>query len=188
SIYTKGSTFTVIVEQQIMDEAPIGALDLMIKKKIANRERYHQSFEAPDAKVLIVDDNEMNLTVAKKLLRGTKVQVDTAISGAECLQKTKTRFYNVIFMDHMMPEMDGVETLNRLRKQQEGLCQNVPVIALTANAMSGAEEIYQSNGFQNYLAKPINGALLEATLLKFLPSELIEYSGKEEDQSQEVIQ
>ena len=188
SIYTKGSTFTVIVEQQIMDEAPIGALDLMIKKKIANRERYHQSFEAPDAKVLIVDDNEMNLTVAKKLLRSTKVQVDTALSGAECLEKTKTRFYNVIFMDHMMPEMDGVETLKRLRKQQEGLCQNIPVIALTANAMSGAEEIYQSNGFQNYLAKPINGALLEATLLKFLPSELIEYSGKEEDQSQEVIQ
>lgn len=188
SIYTKGSTFTVTVEQQIMDEKPIGALDLMIKKKIASRERYKQSFEAPDAKVLIVDDNEMNLTVAEKLLRGTKVQVDTARSGEECLQKTKNRYYHVIFMDHMMPDMDGVETMKRMRKQQEGLCQDVPVIALTANAMSGAEDIYQNSGFQSYLAKPINGALLEATLLKFLPAELIEYSGKEEEeQSEEVI-
>ncbi len=188
SIYTKGSTFTVNVEQKIMDEKPIGPLDLMIKKKIANRERYKQSFEAPDARVLIVDDNEMNLTVAKKLLRATKVQIETARNGEECLEMTKGRFYHVIFMDHMMPGMDGVETLKRLRKQPEGLCQNVPVIALTANAMSGAEDIYQNSGFQSYLAKPINGALLEATLLKFLPAELIEYSGKEEDQSEEVIQ
>ncbi len=188
SIYKKGSTFTVTVEQQIMDEKPIGSLDLMIKRKIANRGKYRQSFEAPDARVLIVDDNEMNLTVARKLLRGTKVQVDTAGSGQECLEKTKNRYYHVIFMDHMMPDMDGVETLKHLRQQQEGLCQNVPVIALTANAMSGAEEIYQNSGFQSYLAKPINGALLEATLLKFLPSELIEYSGKEEEQSEEVIQ
>ena len=171
-----------------MDEKPIGSLDLMIKRKIANRGKYRQSFEAPDARVLIVDDNEMNLTVARKLLRGTKVQVDTAGSGQECLEKTKNRYYHVIFMDHMMPDMDGVETLKHLRQQQEGLCQNVPVIALTANAMSGAEEIYQNSGFQSYLAKPINGALLEATLLKFLPSELIEYSGKEEEQSEEVIQ
>ncbi len=188
SIYTKGTTFTVTVEQQIMDEKPIGPLDLMIKKKIANREKYRQSFEAPDARILIVDDNEMNLMVATKLLRGTKVQIDTAKSGEECLEMTKGKFYHVIFMDHMMPEMDGVETLKRLRRQQEGLCQNVPVIALTANALSGAEEIYQNSGFQSYLAKPINGALLEATLLKFLPPELIEYSGKEEEQSEEVIQ
>ena len=188
SIYTKGSTFTVVVEQQIMDEKPIGPLDLMIKKKIASRDRYRQTFEAPDARVLVVDDNEMNLMVATKLLRGTKVQVDTARSGEECLEKTRGKFYHVIFMDHMMPEMDGVETLKRLRRQQEGLCQDVPVIALTANALSGAEEIYQNSGFQSYLAKPINGALLEATLLKFLPAELIEYSGKEEEQSEEVIQ
>ncbi|MCH5341328.1 MAG: DegV family EDD domain-containing protein [Acetatifactor sp.] len=188
SIYTKGSTFTVILEQQIMDEKPIGSLDLMIKKKIANRDKYRQTFEAPDARVLVVDDNDMNLMVATKLLRGTKVQVDTASSGEECLEKTKGRFYHVIFMDHMMPGMDGVETLRRLRKQQEGLCQDVPVIALTANALSGAEEIYQNSGFQSYLAKPINGALLEATLLKYLPAELIEYSGKEEEQSEEVIQ
>lgn len=188
SIYTKGSTFTVILEQQIMDEKPIGSLDLMIKKKIVNREKYRQTFEAPDARVLVVDDNDMNLMVATKLLRGTKVQVDTASSGEECLEKTKGRFYHVIFMDHMMPDMDGVETLRRLRKQQEGLCQDVPVIALTANALSGAEEIYQNSGFQSYLAKPINGALLEATLLKYLPAELIEYSGKEEEQSEEVIQ
>ncbi len=188
SIYTKGSTFTVTVEQKIMDETPIGALDVVVKKKAANRERYRQSFEAPEARILIVDDNEMNLTVAAKLLKKTKVQIDTAKSGAECLEKTRSRYYNVIFMDHMMPQMSGVETLKRLRRQQDGLCQNVPVIALTANAMSDADELYQNNGFQSYLAKPINGALLEATLLKFLPDDVIEYVGEQADQSEEVKQ
>ena len=180
SIYTKGSTFTVTVEQQVVNPMPVGTMDFMVKRKLYEREKYKQSFEAPEAKVLIVDDNEMNLMVACKLLRSTKVQIDTAKSGKECLEKTNSKFYHVIFMDHMMPEMDGEETLHELKKQEKGHCQNVPVIALTANVMTGAEEIYQEKGFAGYLAKPINGVLFEATLLKYLPQELIEYSVYEE--------
>ena len=176
SIYTKGSTFTITLDQQVVDEKPIGALDFIVRKKIYNREKYKQRFEAPDVKVLVVDDNEMNRMVVVKLLRATKVQVDTAKSGKECLEKTKTRAYHIIFMDHKMPDMDGVETLELLRKQDNGLCQKVPVVALTANVMSGAERIYQGYGFQGYLSKPINGTLLEAALLRYLPEDLIEYS------------
>lgn len=185
SIYTKGSTFTITVEQQVVNPRPVGTMDFMARRKIYEREKYKQSFEAPEAKVLIVDDNEMNLMVACKLLRATKVQIDTAKSGEECLEKTNSKFYHVIFMDHMMPGMDGEETMHELRKQEKGHCQNVPVIALTANVMTGAEELYQEKGFAGYLAKPINGILFEATLLKYLPQELIEYSVYEEEEGDE---
>ncbi len=176
SIYTKGSVFTVTLEQRIVDGSPISSIDSMIKKRVFDRSTYKQSFEAPDAKVLIVDDNDMNLLVACKLLRSTKVQIDTAASGKECLEKTRHKFYNAIFMDHMMPEMDGIETLKQLRVQENGLCRDVPVIALTAYAMAGAKEFYLESGFQGYLSKPISGTLLEAVLLKYLPEELVEYN------------
>ena len=176
SIYTKGSVFTITLDQQIVDGKPIGSMDFMLKRKVIHREQYKQRFEAPDAKVLVVDDNEMNRLVASKLLRSTKVQLDMAASGKECLEMTRHKLYHVIFMDHMMPEMDGIETLKQIRMQENGLCKDVPVVALTAHAMSGAEQIYMEKGFQGYLPKPINGALLEAVLLKYLPEELIEAS------------
>lgn len=185
SIYTKGSTFTITVEQQVVNPMPMGTMDFMVKRKLYEREKYKQSFEAPDAKVLIVDDNEMNLMVACKLLRATKVQIDTAKSGPECLEKTNSKFYHVIFMDHMMPDMDGEETLHELKKQEKGHCQEASVIALTANVMAGAEELYQEKGFAGYLAKPINGVLFETVLLKYLPEELIEYSVYEDADEEE---
>lgn len=181
SIYTKGSTFTVVLEQQIVDEKPLGIRDFTIRNNAEKRKRYKASFEAPEAKVLIVDDNSMNLTVAEKLLRSTRVQVDTASSGRECLRLTQQNYYHVIFMDHMMPVMDGIETLEQLRKQPNGMCKEVPVIALTANAGGGVEKIYKEHGFMGYLAKPISGALFEAMLLKYLPKELIEYAVELDD-------
>ncbi len=181
SIYQAGSVFTITVEQQIVNSNPVGSLNFMAKKKLYNRDKYKQSFEAPDARVLIVDDNEMNLMVACKLLRATKVQIDTAKSGKECLEKTRSRSYHVIFMDHMMPKMDGEEALHEVRRQENGRCKETPVIALTANVMTGAEQIYQDKGFEGYLAKPINGPLFEATLLKYLPEELIEYNVEEDE-------
>lgn len=190
SIYTKGSTFTVTLTQRVIDAKPMGNMDFMLKSHNGKRERYHQSFEAPNARILVVDDNEMNRIVACKLLRDTKVHVDTAASGKECLEKTADQYYHVIFMDHMMPDMDGVETLQKLQRQQNGFCREVPVIALTANVMTGAEEIYKNFGFDSYLAKPINGSLLEATLLKYLPSELVEYRmdlEKEEKTQADVV-
>ncbi|MBP3594772.1 MAG: DegV family EDD domain-containing protein [Lachnospiraceae bacterium] len=188
SIYQKGSVFTIQIEQDIVNENPMGHMDFMTRGSTHKRKKYKQIFEAPDAHVLVVDDNEMNLLVAKKLLRETKIQVDLAKSGKECLELTKQHFYNVIFMDHMMPEMDGVETLNRVRQQENGLCREVPVIALTANVTAGAEQIYQEKGFQNYLAKPISSSLLEAVLLKYLPKELVEYNAVETQEETELIQ
>ncbi len=188
SIYQKGSVFTIQIEQDIVNENPMGHMDFMTRGSTHKRKKYKQIFEAPDAHVLVVDDNEMNLLVAKKLLRETKIQVDLAKSGKECLELTKQHFYNVIFMDHMMPEMDGVETLSRVRQQENGLCREVPVIALTANVTAGAEQIYQEKGFQNYLAKPISSSLLEAVLLKYLPKELVEYNAVETQEETELIQ
>lgn len=179
SVYHKGSVFTVELEQGIVNEQPIGVIDFAAQKKLSNRQSYRQSFLAPDAKVLVVDDNQMNRMVVKKLLRSTEVKVETVESGRECLKKTAESFYHVIFMDHMMPDMDGEETLRAVREQTKGFCQNVPVIALTANVMTNAEEVYQDMGFDGYLAKPINSILLEAALLKYLPPELIEYLAEE---------
>lgn len=189
SIYHKGSVFTIQVEQDIVDGNPMGQMDFMSRGSAQRRKKYKQIFEAPDARILVVDDNEMNLLVVKKLLRETKIQVDLAKSGRECLELTKQHFYHVIFMDHMMPEMDGVETLRRITQQENGLCRETPVIALTANVMSGAEQNYRDKGFQSYLAKPINGTLMEAMLLKFLPKELVEYNAVEtEEETENLIQ
>lgn len=155
-------------------------IDFAAQKQLGNREKYKQAFVAPDAKVLVVDDNDMNRMVAKKLLRGTKAKVETVGSGKECLEKTAGETYHVIFMDHMMPDMDGEETLKALRAQTKGFCQKVPVVALTANVMANADQIYQEMGFDGYLAKPINAALLEASLLKYVPPDLIEYMSEED--------
>jgi DegV family protein with EDD domain len=173
SIYRRGSMFTVSIEQEILDHQPIGEASDLVHGRAHTRAKYEQMFEAPEARVLIVDDNEMNRMVAKKLLRDTKIQVDLAESGSKCLEMTKNKFYHLIFMDHMMPQMDGIETLERLRRQENGLCRETPVIALTANAMSGVEEIYAQAGFQGYLVKPINGSLFEAIILQFLPPALV---------------
>ncbi len=173
SVYTKGSKFIVTLEQDIVDEKELGTFTLASRSKLHNEEMYQQSFEAPDAHILVVDDNDMNLMVVTKLLAETKIQIDTASSGAECLRLTQNHHYDCILMDHMMPEMDGIECLHALRVQPGGLCQDVPVVALTANAGSDNQLLYRKEGFSGYLAKPVSGALLEAAMLSILPKELV---------------
>ncbi len=181
SVYHQGSTFTVEVKQRIVNVRPIGVINFASQKQLGHRTIYRQSFIAPDAHILVVDDNSMNLMVVVKLLRDTKVKVDTAESGKEALQKTAENTYHVILMDHMMPEMDGAATLHAIRSQTKGFCQKTPVIALTANVMSDAEQVYRNMGFDGYLAKPISAPLLEAGLLKYLPPALIEYMAQDDD-------
>ena len=173
SVYTKGSTFIVSLEQDIIDEKALGTFTLASRARAHDGEPYRQSFEAPDAHILVVDDNDMNLMVVTKLLLETKIQIDTASSGAECLRLTQNHHYDCILMDHMMPEMDGIECLHALRVQPAGLCQDVPVIALTANAGSDNQLLYRKEGFSGYLAKPVSGALLEAAVLSILPKGLV---------------
>lgn len=181
SVYHKGSVFTVEIQQRIINVRPIGVINFASQKQLTQRTLYQQSFIAPDAHILVVDDNAMNLLVVVKLLRDTKVKVDTAESGKEALKKTAQTAYHVILMDHMMPDMDGEETLHAVRSQTRGFCQKTPVIALTANVMSDAEQVYQGMGFDGYLAKPISAPLLEASLLKYLPGDLIEYMAQPEE-------
>ncbi len=173
SVYTRGTTFVVMLEQDIVDNQALGEFSLATRVKAHQGEQYHQSFEAPEAHVLVVDDNDMNLMVVRKLLAATKVQLDTASSGAECLALTQKQHYDAILMDHLMPEMDGIQCFHALRTQPGGLCQDVPVIALTANAGSDNQFLYRREGFSGYLAKPVSGALLEAAVLSILPQELV---------------
>ncbi len=173
SVYTKGSKFIVALEQDIVDEKELGTFTLASRARIHEGGAYQQSFEAPDAHILVVDDNDMNLMVVTKLLAETKIQINTASSGAECLRLTQNHHYDCILMDHMMPEMDGIECLHALRAQPGGLCQTAPVVALTANAGSDNQLLYRKEGFSGYLAKPVSGALLEAAVLSILPKELV---------------
>lgn len=186
SVYHKGSVFTVELRQHIADPHPIGIIDFAAQNQLANRTKYKQRFIAPDARILVVDDNDMNRMVAVKLLRRTKIKVDTAASGRECLKMTAENAYHVILMDHMMPEMDGEETLKAVREQTKGFCQKTPVIALTANVMADASQVYQNMGFDGYLAKPVNAALLETSLLKYLPQELVEAFDESNSDADEI--
>jgi len=185
SIYTKGSTFTVRFKQEIVDKTPIGEVNLF-NRKVLDGGQYKPLFEAPEARVLVVDDNTMNSLLLERLLQGTKVQVDIANSGSKCLEMTKKKYYNVILMDYLMPGMSGVETLKELRVQENGLCREAPVIVVTANAMVEAREEFYKHGFDGYVEKPIKGKVLEAEVLKFLPEELVEYREPEYTETEEL--
>lgn len=183
SVYTKGTTFLITLEQDIIDEKALGQFSLESHIKTEERPRYKQSFEAPEARLLIVDDNEMNLMVATKLLSDTGIQIDTAMSGEECLKLTQVKHYDGILMDHLMPQMDGIECLHAVRGQKGGMCRDVPVIALTANAGSESQLLYKKEGFSGYLPKPVNGMLLEAAVMNILPNELVVLS-EEKDKTE----
>ena len=173
SVYTKGSTFIVELPQKMSENAASGTVS--INTHHIEREKYRSSFEAPSARVLVVDDNILNLMVTSKLLRDTRVRVDTAESGMQALEKTLQTRYNVIFMDHMMPEMSGIECLHKIKAQTGGLSRDAKIVALTANAGSENAALYSKEGFDGYLLKPVKGAALENELIRLLPGELITY-------------
>lgn len=179
SIYTKGSTFTVILDQEIVNEEPIGKVNLLSEGVSEAATYYERSFEAPEARILVVDDNAMNRMVMAQLLKETKLNVDCVASGEECLQATGQKYYNVILMDYMMPDMNGAETLAQIRRQENSLCRDTSVILLTAGDAASSKQLADENGFDSFLEKPISADLLEKELLKYIPEELIEYRSKE---------
>ena len=172
SVYGQGSCFSFTLEQQIVDSTPIGNLEQRIREQ-STEYTYTSAFIAPDARLLVVDDNLMNLKVFVNLLKDIKVQVDVADSGKACLERVEEKHYDLIFLDHMMPEMDGIETLHRMKELKENLCLDSPVVALTANAITGAKEMYLTEGFDAFLPKPIHPEKLEQMILKLLPRELL---------------
>ena len=171
SIYGVGSSFTVTVPQQVVDAEPIGDFQQKYSSVANKSEKYHQSFEAPDAKILVVDDTSVNLKVIVNLLKSTKIKVDTALSGRQCLEMVSRTAYDLIFMDHMMPEMNGIDTFAEMQKLENSLNENTPVIMLTANAITGVREQFLQAGFTDYLSKPVSGDTLENMILKYLPKE-----------------
>ncbi len=174
SVYGKGSTFSFRLKQKVIRWEELGDYESAYRASIASHKRYKEKFSAPDAVVLVVDDTPMNLAVFKSLLKRTSVQIDTAGSGDECLALVAAKKYDIIFLDHMMPKKDGIETLNEMRASEDGLNRQTPTVCLTANAISGAREQYIAAGFDDYLTKPIDADKLEKTLIKFLPKEKLE--------------
>ena len=180
SVYGQGSNFSVTLKQGISSDNRIGDISISGVGSMAGQEKFQHSFHAPDARILIVDDNEMNLQVEEKLLDGTEMVVDLAMSGAEALKKTLQFRYDVIFMDHLMPEMDGIDCFEHIRSQKGGLNQNTPVVVLTANAGGENIELYNNTGFDGYLVKPVSGRQLEDMLMRHLPAEkVINIAGSE---------
>ena len=169
-----GSLFYVEIPQRVVSDEKLGNFYERYNETM-ERTVYKEKWQAKNARILVVDDIETNLMVAKNLLKNTKIQIDTALSGEQCLEMTKENAYHVILLDHMMPGMDGMETLQKLRAQN-GANTNTPVIASTANAITGAENEYLQAGFCDYLIKPATGKEMEQMILKYLPEELIEQS------------
>ena len=168
SKYGEGSIFTVTIPQKIVNDKPIGNFSHAVDDHFRNTETGKTTLYAPDARVLVVDDNDMNLEVMEGLLRDTRIKVDTADSGRGCIALAEQQHYDCILLDQMMPEMNGETTLNELKKRK--LTETTPVIALTADAIVGAKENYLSMGFSDYISKPVKYEKLENTLRKHLPA------------------
>lgn len=171
SVYGEGSVFTFSIPQKVVGAELLG--DYKEKsQRIAEKER--EKFIAPQARILAVDDNRVNITVARGLLKRLKVQFDSAMSGQECLDKINRMHYDIILLDHMMPGMDGVDTLHQMQKMECFIQEPSVVIALTANAVIGAKEGYLKEGFTDYLSKPIDYVKLEDMIRKYLPEGMCE--------------
>lgn len=177
SVLGSGSTFTVELPQKVVDSTPCGGVNLNYSAG-ADHE-YHHSFEAPEAKILAVDDLPVNLLVIANLLKETRIKIDTAGSGRECMDKCSQQKYDLILMDHMMPEMDGVQTFEKLHGDKSSPNFETPVIMLTANALAGMREQYMDVGFADYVSKPVRGAKLEEAIRRNLPESLIKPASPE---------
>lgn len=183
STYGKGSCFTAKIPQMVINPEPMGDFKKRCQQLLNTSETQRKSLVAPDAQILVVDDVEMNLKVIKGLLKKTHMQIDTAQSGMECLEYVKNKRYDLIFLDHMMPEMDGIETLQQMKLLTVSSNNNTPVIMLTANATRGAREEYMKAGFTDYLTKPFQEEDLQEILAKYLGEKVIQEDDMQSDEA-----
>ncbi len=172
SEYGKGSEISFSILQEVVRWEAIGDYSDRFNEANGIRKEYHELFHAKDARILVVDDTEMNLAVMRSLLKKTGIHIDTALSGKDALTLAASNPYDILFIDHMMPGMDGIETLKRIRRSDRN--RKTPAIAITANAVSGAREMYLGAGFDDYISKPVDGSSLEKLIIKLLPGEKIE--------------
>ncbi len=173
STYGNGSTFSFAIAQRVIDWTPMGDFGAAYEKNRQESMQYHEKFHAPDAHILVVDDTQLNLVVVKGLLKQTKIQIDTCLSGFDALKMVNENSYNIIFIDHRMPGMDGIETLHAMKAMQDNPNRDVPCVALTANAIAGARDMFIKEGFDDYLSKPVDAIKLEKMIQNLLPKDLV---------------
>ncbi len=173
SVYGAGSTFTVTIPQEIVSVEPIGDFRYRFDKNPWEEEIYEETFHAPAANMLAVDDTSLNLAVVIGLLKKTGIRIDAVTSGEKAVEMARVKAYDLILMDQRMPEMDGTQALQQIRQNPDGLNHKTPVICLTADAVIGAKERYLADGFNDYLPKPINGETLERMLIRYLPKDKV---------------
>lgn len=173
SEYGEGSEFSFVLKQKVRGTQMLGDYTKTYRNSQINRTSDKGLFTAPDAHVLMVDDMKVNLKVFEKLLKRTKIVIDTALDGDSGLELAFRKEYDVIFLDHMMPDKDGIETLKELRARKNCVNKSTPVICLTANAVAGAREMYLAEGFDDYITKPIVGQKLEEMLIAYLPEDKV---------------
>ncbi|MCR4798534.1 MAG: response regulator, partial [Lachnospiraceae bacterium] len=172
SKYGKGSVFYIRIPVEVTDYAPVPK-NFLEQQRHKEEEIEEIEFTAPEAKILAVDDNKSNLRIVELFLKRMGVQLDLCDSGVKALALCKEKKYDLLLLDHMMPQPDGVETLHMIRKDPESQNQNTPALVLTANAVAGSRERYLAEGFADYLSKPLDARILEKTVRDFLPSEKV---------------
>ena len=189
SEYGKGSVFSFSLRQHVVKREAVGEYETAFMRSVAERKRYKEKFTAPGAHILVVDDTPVNITVFKSLLKRTGISIDAAESGEECIRMASLSKYDMIFLDHMMPEKDGIETLDELKRLPDNPNAETPVVCLTANAVSGMREMYLEAGFDDYITKPIDPDRLETVVLAYLPKNKImpPEPEKEEDDGASAI-
>ena len=163
SVYSEGSEFVIKIPQRVIGSSTLGDVE---NNQVVVAKEYDEQFVLPGFKILVVDDTRMNLKVFTALFKKTQIEIDTASSGAEAIEKCHNKEYNMIFMDHMMPEMDGIQCHEALLKDDANLNKDVPVIMLTANAVSGMREMYLEHGFADYIAKPFRMAEVTRVIME----------------------
>ncbi len=173
SEYGRGSVFSFAVRQHVVNWDRVGDFAGKVRESGKKSPGYRERFHAENARILVVDDTRTNLTVIEGLLKQTRIRIDTATSGVEALDLVRNNRYNIIFLDHRMPEMDGIQTFHAMEEMEDNPNSDTPVIALTANAISGSREMYVREGFTNYMSKPVDPAKLEDMILEYLPEELV---------------
>ncbi len=186
SVFGKGSTFSFSLPQKVVNWEGVGDINAAMKRMERKRLRRNAGFVAPTARILVVDDAPMNIAVISGLLRRTKIFVDTASGGEECLEKFGANQYDLVFLDHRMPGMDGMETLKELKRLYPGKSEETPIISLTANAVFGAKEEYLAAGFSDYLSKPVMPYALDAMLLKHLPADKLVFDSADTEEAEET--
>ena len=174
SRYEQGSRFYFTITQKVADPTPIGAFDPELYiHKVPDTRRKHSLFTAPGMRLLIVDDTPMNLQVIAGLLKRTRMHIDVAASGAECIAMFGREHYDLVFLDYRMPQMNGIETLTIIKREYPEKFEKTPIISLTASAVSGDKEKMIRAGFTDYLSKPVNIDEMEHMMIKYLPQDSV---------------